>query len=251
MKIRSTAWQQVAADNVYKVGRQAGVDKEQDKDERQMQAADDRKGERAEAARDPLTGVPGEDPPASGGNKIKSSVPSDNVAQLASELANCQTKLDVQQVSSKAMRALASLQMSGALSEGKDKEKITQMIRRMKKLIKRVRTKLKNLTKEEELESRRKRAEEKRKEQEAQQLKAELQSKRNKRHRDERDYAMKEAARAGQETVADSVLPGLGKGMPAMPSGTGVSVPVTAAEAVSVDAGTALEMESVSLDVTV
>ena len=143
--------------------------------------------------------------------------------------------------------------MSGALSEGKDKEKIAQMIRRMQKLIKRVRIKMKGLTKEEELEKRRKRAEEEQKEREAREIKDELRNRRDKRQRDERDYAMKEAARGGQEAMAESVLPGMDRGMPSLPSGVGAAVPAVAGAVVSIaaDAGAAPAVESVSLDVTV
>ena len=244
MMIRAAAWQQGAADSIYRTGQQTGEDQIQEQDEKKMQGS-----------QEPFSAVPGRSVSSSRNdtNKIKASVPDDNVAQLASELANCQTKFDVQQVSSKAMRALANLRMSGALSEGKDKEKIAQMIRRMQKLIKRVRIKMKGLTKEEELEKRRKRAEEEQKEREAREIKDELRNKRDKRQRDERDYAMKEAARGGQETVAESVLPGMDKGMPSLPSGVGAAVPAVAGGVVSIaaDAGAAPAVESVSLDVTV
>lgn len=242
--VRATAWQQGAADSIYRTGQQTGGEKIQEKDEREMQDT-----------QDPFSAVPGRSTSASGNSKdkIKSSVPDDNVAQLASELANCHTKLDVQQVSSKAMRALANLRMSGALSEGKDKEKIAQMIRRMQRLIKRVRVKMKGLAKEEELEKRRKRAEEEQKEREAREIKDELRNRRNKRQREERDYAMKEAARSGQEAVAESVLPGMDKGLPSLPSGGGATVPAAAGGdvPVAVDAGAAPAVEGVSLDVVV
>lgn len=244
MMIRAAAWQQGAADSLYRNGQQTGEDQIQEKDEKKMQGS-----------QEPFSAVPGRSVSSSGNgtNKIKASVPDDNVAQLASELANCQTKLDVQQVSGKAMRALAGLRMSGALSEGKDKEKIAQMIRRMQKLIKRIRIKMKGLTKEEELEKRRKRAEEEQKEREAREIKDELRNRKNKRQRDERDYAMKEAARGGQEAAAESVLPGMDKGMPSLPSGVGAPLPALAGEVVSIaaDAGAAPAVESVSLDVTV
>ncbi len=244
MMIRAAAWQQGVADSIYRTGQQTGEDQIQEQDEKKMQGS-----------QEPFSAVPGRSVSSSGNdtNKIKASVPDDNVAQLASELANCQTKFDVQQVSSKAMRALANLRMSGALSEGKDKEKIAQMIRRMQKLIKRVRIKMKGLTKEEELEKRRKRAEEEQKEREAREIKDELRNRRDKRQRDERDYAMKEAARGGQEAMAESVLPGMDRGMPSLPSGVGAAVPAVAGAVVSIaaDAGAAPAVESVSLDVTV
>ena len=244
MMIRAAAWQQGVADSIYRTGQQTGEDQIQEQDEKKMQGS-----------QEPFSAVPGRSVSSSGNdtNKIKASVPDDNVAQLASELANCQTKFDVQQVSSKAMRALTNLRMSGALSEGKDKEKIAQMIRRMQKLIKRVRIKMKGLTKEEELEKRRKRAEEEQKEREAREIKDELRNRRDKRQRDERDYAMKEAARGGQEAMAESVLPGMDRGMPSLPSGVGAAVPAVAGAVVSIaaDAGAAPAVESVSLDVTV
>lgn len=133
-------------------------------------------------------------------SKIKASVPDDNVGQLAAELANGQTRFDVLQVSSKAMRAMADLRMAGAVCTGKDKEKVTQMIRRMNKLIKRIRTKLRQLEKEEQLEKRQEKAEKKKEEQKARALRNELQNKRNKRRREERDYANKEAAGGGSGT---------------------------------------------------
>ena len=46
-----------------------------------------------------------------GGFKMKSSTPDDSVGQLASMLARAETRIDVQQVSSKAIRALTSLKM--------------------------------------------------------------------------------------------------------------------------------------------
>lgn len=73
--------------------------------------------------------------------KASVSVPDDSTGQLASELASSETKMNVLQVSSKAMRALANLKMAYALSEGKDKEKIAQMIRRMQKLTRQIQKK--------------------------------------------------------------------------------------------------------------
>ena len=128
MKVQTTAWQQTTLE---RINRTAGQENEQ-----QDKQIEDIK-EKMEEAQKSFSALPNQTSPTSGNNKIKASVPDDNVAQLASELANCHTKLDVQQVSGKAARALASLRMSGALSEGKDKEKIAQMIRRMQKLIKR------------------------------------------------------------------------------------------------------------------
>lgn len=185
-------------------------------------------------------------------SKIKASVPDDNVGQLAAELANGQTKFDVLQVSSKAMRAMANLRMAGAVSTGKDKEKITQMIRRMNKLIKRIRTKMRQLEKEEQLEKRQEKAEKKKEEQKARSLRNELRNKRNKRRREERDYANKEASggsepgmtlpagSAANTGTAASMTAGITESAGAAVSASvPVSIPaadaVSAAEPVSVD----------------
>lgn len=90
--------------------------------------------------------------------KISTSMPDDSVGQLATELARSETRMDVVQVSSKAMRALANLKMSYVLSEGKEKEKIAQMIRRMERLTKKIHKKMRHLNNEEQLELQRKRA---------------------------------------------------------------------------------------------
>lgn len=174
--------------------------------------------------------------------KIKSSMPDDQVGQLASELANSETKFDVQNVSSKAMRALANLRMAGALSEGEDKKKIAQMVRRMERLLKRVRTKMKQLSKEEQLENQKKRAEERKKEQEARDLQDELRTRRTKRRRDERNYAIKETAKDSQNAAAaNASLPTAGAAAPSLPS---------LDTAGSIDAA-AVSAECVSIDVTV
>lgn len=180
--------------------------------------------------------------PSGNSGKIKASMPDDQVGQLASELANSETKFDVQNVSSKAMRALANLRMSGALSEGEDKKKIAQMIRRMEKLLKRVRTKMKHLVKEEQLENQQKRAEERKQEQEVRDLQDELRTRRTKRRRDERNYALKETARDAQNAAAaNAFLPTAGAAAPSLPS---------ADTAGSIDAAV-VSAEYISLDVTV
>ena len=249
MMIKTAAAQQQITNNPYRAVQRDKEEQYKERSKEQTQADSLAKEEMTGAVQDFRM------PENSGGNnKIRASMPDDNVGQLASELANCQTKLDVQQVSSKAMRALANLRMAGALSEGKDKEKIAQMIRRMQKLIKRVRIKMKNLTKEEELQNRQKKAEEERKEQEARQIRDELRNRRNKRQREERDYAIKESVGGSREAAAENILPGAAAGTPSMPTmsgGNGGSVSMADAGSVSVDAGVALAAEGVSLDVTV
>ena len=79
------------------------------------------------------------------------------------------------------------------------------MIRRMEKLIKRINKKLQHLGKEEQLELRRKRAAKQKDTQKEAELRDELIVRRKKRHRDERNYAMKELAQDGKESTQDLV----------------------------------------------
>lgn len=137
------------------------------------------------------------------GMKMKSSAPDDSVGQLAALLARSETKIDVQLVNSKAMRALTSLEMSVLNSEGNEKEKIRRMIRRMKKLIKRINKKLRHLSKEEQLETRRKAAEKRENEQEAAKLRQELSRSQKKRRREEKEYAQKEMAEDIKESARE------------------------------------------------
>lgn len=249
MRITAGAWQQEKK-SVYK------ADQRQEK--KGMDSADGQQEDKEEIsvyAKKATQNTPWGNPagaaqkqavnPSGNSGKIKASIPDDQVGQLASELANSETKFDVQNVSSKAMRALANLRMSGALSEGEDKKKIAQMIRRMEKLLKRVRTKMKNLTKEEQLENQQKQAQERKKEQEARELRDELRTRRTKRRRDERNYALKETARDAQNAAAaNASLPTTGAAAPSLPSAEILSA------ASSVDVA-AVSAESVSLDVTV
>lgn len=135
--------------------------------------------------------------------KMKSSTPDESVGQLASELARAETRLDVQQVSSKAMRALANLKMASVSCEGSEAKKIAQMIRRMEKLIKRIGKKLQHLSKEEQLDNQRKRAEKKQQLQKARELAEEISSRRRKRKKDERGYALKEMAEDNKNSAAE------------------------------------------------
>ncbi len=97
--------------------------------------------------------------------RMKGSAPKDSVGQLAAELARAETRLDVQQVMSKAMKALANLKMSAYVCEGADAKKARQMIKRMEKLIKRIQKKMKHLNKEEQMTNDQKRAEKQQQEQ--------------------------------------------------------------------------------------
>lgn len=182
--------------------------------------------------------------------KMKSSMPDDSVGQLASMLARAETRIDVQQVSSRAIRALASLKMAQVASEGSDAKKIAQMIKRMEKLIKRIQKKLQHLSKEEQLENQKKRAEKKQEEQLVREIQKELNTRRKKRRRDERNYANKEMAEDAKNSsaeltsnMAQALSPGsavsagssAGVSTPAVPDVGGFSADMAMAEGVSID----------------
>lgn len=136
---------------------------------------------------------------------MKSSKPKDSVGQLAAELSRAETRMDVQQVLSKASRALLNLKMSATASEGKDQKKIAQMIKRIEKLIKRINKKLKHLSKEEQLELHRKWAEKQNDTQKESLLRNELKTRRSKRRKEERNYALKELAQDGKNSTQELV----------------------------------------------
>ncbi len=190
-----------------------------------------------------------------GGFKMKSSTPDDSVGQLASMLARAETRIDVQQVSSKAIRALTSLKMGSVASEGKEKEKIARLIRRMEKLIKRINKKLQHLSREEQLEGRRKQAEKKKNELKEAELRKELQRKRTKRRRDERNYASKELAQDQKDSSQELMDSLQGLGAPAgatLPAGVDGSLPADLD--VSFSAGYTAEapvVEGASVDMSV
>ncbi|MEZ3488129.1 MAG: hypothetical protein K1W22_16495 [Lachnospiraceae bacterium] len=191
-----------------------------------------------------------------GSFKVSCSLPDDSTGQLAAMLARAETKMDVQQVSSKAVRALSALKMASVFAEGDDAKKAAQRIRRMEKLMNRISKKQQQLNKEEVLELQRKSAEKRKEMKRVQELKKELDNKRTKRRRDERNYAAKEIAQdekeASQEMFAN--MPGASSSasiplFAAMPSTPGSDL------AAIVDPGAAaaeLSMtEGVSLDITV
>lgn len=186
---------------------------------------------------------PNSEKSGSGGFKVKSSAPDDSVGQLAAMLARAETRIDVQQVASRAIRALTNLKMSAAASEGKDAKKIAQMIKRMEKLIKRIQKKLQHLAKEEQLEMRQKKAEKEMQTQKAKEIQEELAARRKKRRKDEQNYAMKEMAEDGKNAaseVVSSMTSALSTPSPSVPPGTApdfssVSADITMAEGISID----------------
>lgn len=137
--------------------------------------------------------------------KVSVSTPDDSVGQLATELSRAESRMDVVQVSSKAMRALANLKMSYVLSEGKDKEKIAQMIRRMERLTKKIHKKMRHLTNEEQLELQRKRAEKQQELERESEIRNELRRRKNKRRREEQNYASKEMDEDRKQALQDTI----------------------------------------------
>ena len=178
----------------------------------------------------------------SGSNlKMKSSMPDDSVGLLASMLARAETRIDVQQVSSRAVRALTNLKMAAAASEGADAKKIAQMIKRMEKLMKRIQKKLQHLAKEEQLELRKIRAKKNKETEKVKQIQGELNTRRKKRRKDERNYANKEIAEdaknASNELVS-SMTDALSASSPssaAVPDMSGFSADLGMIESVSID----------------
>ena len=189
-------------------------------------------------------------PKSSGSNgKVKSSMPEDSVGQLASLLAKAETKADVLPVSSKATRALSNLRIAAAFSEGKDKQKIQQMIRRMEKLIKRINKKMRHLNQEQQMEMRKKAAEHKMEMDEAKEIGEELRRRRTKRRREEQKYAKEELNEDQKEAMKEMFegMPGMasspvpqggssaGAGMDAAGDAVSASMDFSAPEAVSLD----------------
>ena len=200
----------------------------------------------------------GSDSPSASGGPVKSSAPDDSVGELAALLAKAETKIDVLQVSSKAMRALVNLKMSLAGADKKDQKKINQMIRRMEKLMKRIQKKIKNLNKEEVLERERERAAKKMEDKKEEEIRKELSTRRKKRKRDEQNYAQKELDEDRKSATAETVsaMTSSLAGASPVPSGTvpadmaTSAAPAVSAPAVSADAG-AVAVESVSIDISV
>lgn len=175
--------------------------------------------------------------------RMKASSPDNSVGQLASELSRAETRLDVQQVMSKAMKALASLKMAAYACEGEDAKKARQQIKRMEKLVKRIQKKLKHLGKEEQLENQRKRAVKQEQMEQARQIQEELRSRRKKRRRDERQYAMKELNEDSKSQTGDlinSMMTNLGAASPspdlsALAGSGGADLSAAMADAGSID----------------
>ena len=156
--------------------------------------------------------------------KMSVSMPDDSTGQLATELARSETKLNVLQVSSKAIRALGTLKIAYALSSGEDKEKIGRMIRRMQKLTRQIQKKLKNLSKEEQLELQRKRAEKRQQQEKELEIRKEITKRKRKRRREENHYASKEVMQDRKEALQETLdsIAGLGSSSAAAAAAEGL-----------------------------
>ena len=156
--------------------------------------------------------------------KMSVSMPEDSVGQLATELARSETKMNVLQVSSKALRALGTLKIAYALSEGDDKEKIGRMIRRMQKLTRQIQKKIKNMSKEEQLQLQRKRAEERQQQEKEMEIRKEISKRKRKRRREENHYASKEVMQDRKEALQETLdsIAGLGSSSAAAAAAEGL-----------------------------
>ncbi len=172
--------------------------------------------------------------------KMSVSMPDDSTGQLATELARSETKLNVLQVSSKAIRALGTLKIAYALSSGEDKEKIGRMIRRMQKLTRQIQKKLKNLSKEEQLELQRKRAEKRQQQEKELEIRKEITKRKRKRRREENHYASREVMQDRKEALQETLdsIAGLGSSSAAAAAAEGlVSAAAAGAGSGAVSAG--------------
>lgn len=180
--------------------------------------------------------------------KVSCSIPDDSTGQLAAMLARAETQMDVQQVSSKAMRALNSLKMSAIFAEGDDAKKVAARIRRMEKLMSRISKKQQQLNKEEVMEMQRRSAERRKEMQREQELRRDLDTRRTKRRRDERNYANKEVAQDSKEASQEMYANMANASTSSSAADFDLSMLTGVDGAVSLDVSTA---EGASFDVTV
>ncbi len=175
--------------------------------------------------------------------QLRSKTSEDSVGQLAAQLARAESRVDVLQVSSRAIRALMNLKMAAASCDEKEGKKLAQKIRRMEKLMKRINKKLRHLSQEEVLENQRKQAEKKQDFKKADELSEELKSRKSKRHKEERKYALKEMETDAKEENGEMLSSAATASGAPVPDG--VSVPDLAGAAM------AAAETGVSLDITV
>ena len=133
--------------------------------------------------------------------------------------------------------------MAAASGDEKEGKKLAQKIRRMEKLMKRINKKLRHLSQEEVLENQRKQAEKKQDFKKADELSEELKSRKSKRHKEERKYALKEMETDAKEENGEMLSSAATASGAPVPDG--VSVPDLAGAAM------AAAETGVSLDITV
>ncbi len=245
MKVTARSWPADADSKIYSSASSLKTGKAKEDRSSDKEALSSEKDREAERLLDSLKALSASSSKESGSNfKMKASKPEDSVGQLAAMLARAETRIDVQQVASRAIRALTSLKMTQAASQGSDAKKIAQMIKRMEKLIKRIQKKLQHLSKEEQLENQRKRAEKKNEIQRAKEIQEELNTRRKKRRRDEKNYANKEMAEDAKNSAAElnselanAISPGSPGGSPAasVSDMSGFSADMSVGEGVSID----------------
>lgn len=120
--------------------------------------------------------------------KVKSSPPSDQSARLTQRLVAAGDALEVRKVLGEAGNALISLQTAAAHAEGKDKQKIEAMIRKINKLMDRASRKIKDLGNEENLRQQQSRAKAAKQQARAEELKDELRRRQSERMKREQGY---------------------------------------------------------------
>lgn len=245
MKVTAKSWSADADSKIYSSASSPRTGKTKEEKASNKEALRSKEDREAERLLDSLKSLSTSSSKESGSNfKMKASKPEDSVGQLAAMLARAETRIDVQQVASRAIRALTSLKMAQAASEGSDAKKIAQQIKRMEKLIKKIQKKLQHLSKEEQLENQRKRAEKNNELQRAKEIQEELNIRRKKRRRDEKNYANKEMAEDAKESAAElnsglasAVSSGTSGGTPvaSVPDMSGFSADMSMAEGISID----------------
>ena len=238
MKVTARSWPADADSKIYSSASSLKTGKAKEDRSSDKEALSSEKDREAERLLDSLKALSASSSKESGSNfKMKASKPEDSVGQLAAMLARAETRIDVQQVASRAIRALTSLKMTQAASQGSDAKKIAQLIKRIQK-------KLQHLSKEEQLENQRKRAEKKNEIQRAKEIQEELNTRRKKRRRDEKNYANKEMAEDAKNSAAElnselanAISPGSSGGSPAASvfDMSGFSADMSVGEGVSID----------------
>ena len=125
MKVTARSWPADADSKIYSSASSLKTGKAKEDRSSDKEALSSEKDREAERLLDSLKALSASSSKESGSNfKMKASKPEDSVGQLAAMLARAETRIDVQQVASRAIRALTSLKMTQAASQGSDAKKI-------------------------------------------------------------------------------------------------------------------------------